>query len=227
MSVERWARRACAVVVAAVAAYASYEHQRLFALRGGADPAGAALWPLSVDGLLLLATMGLLKPGENSSHRTRRAVRLAFVLGIVISLAANVAAAPRFTWQPVLVAGWPPVALLLAVELLAQQGPSETGGTASARSHPAGETPGPAGATPDASAREPAPDHPGVRPPTGERLTRKATSAEQRMWDYYLHQRERGRTPTGADLDRVAGTNNYGRAVLAKWRRTGRTPPGP
>nr|WP_078862840.1 DUF2637 domain-containing protein [Streptomyces sp. NRRL F-5123] len=194
MSAERWSRRACAVVVAAVAAYASYEHQRTFALRGGADRAGAALWPLSVDGLLLLATMGRLKPGENSSHRTRRAVRLAFVLGIAISLAANVAAAPRFTWQPVLVAGWPPVALLLAVELLAQQGPSETGGTASARSHPAGETP-------DAPDREPAPDRPGVRPPTGERSTRKAASAEQRMWDYYLHQRERGALRISATVE--------------------------
>jgi hypothetical protein len=42
-----------------------------------------------------------------------------------------------------------------------------------------------------------------------------------------------GRTPTGADLDRVAGTNNYGRRVLRRWRATGRgpgramTPPAP
>jgi hypothetical protein len=47
-----------------VAAYASYQHQRDFALHDGADPASAALWPLSVDGLLLLATVGLPK----SSH---------------------------------------------------------------------------------------------------------------------------------------------------------------
>ena len=31
---------------------------------------------------------------------------------------ANIAAAPMLTWQSVVVAGWPPVALLLAVELL-------------------------------------------------------------------------------------------------------------
>ena len=54
---EVLARRACAVVVAAVAAYASYEHQRTFAVRGGADPVGASLWPLSVDGLLVLSTI--------------------------------------------------------------------------------------------------------------------------------------------------------------------------
>jgi hypothetical protein len=123
-------RRGCAVVVAAVAAvvvaYASYERQRIFAVRGGADPVGASLWPLSVDGLLVLSTVGLLKPGDQSGRRTRYAVRLAFFLGIAVSLAANVAAAPRLSWQPVLVSGWPPVALLLAVELVAH-GPSKRG----------------------------------------------------------------------------------------------------
>ncbi|MFL6140368.1 MAG: hypothetical protein ACJ72N_00670 [Labedaea sp.] len=43
-----------------------------------------------------------------------------------MSLAANIAAAPRLDWQPVLVAGWPPVALLLAVELLAHRSPRRT-----------------------------------------------------------------------------------------------------
>ena len=33
-----------------------------------------------------------------------------------------------------------------------------------------------------------------------------------------------GRSANGAELDRVAGTNNLGRAVLARWRRTGRIP---
>ena len=44
------------------------------------------------------------------------------------------------------------------------------------------------------------------------------------MWAYYQRERAQGRTPTGAELDRVAGTNNYGRAVLARWRRTGQIP---
>ncbi|MFE0099874.1 hypothetical protein [Streptomyces sp. NPDC059009] len=38
---------------------------------------------------------------------------LTFLLGIAVSVAANVAAAPKLAWKPVLVAGWPPVALLL------------------------------------------------------------------------------------------------------------------
>jgi hypothetical protein len=37
---------------------------------------------------------------------------------VAVSLAANIAAAPTLSWQPVLVAEWPPLALLLAVELV-------------------------------------------------------------------------------------------------------------
>ena len=116
--VESWVRPLCALVVAGVAAYASYVHQRSFALRGGADRVSASLWPLSVDGLLLLSTLGLLKQESGADRRAKWAVWAAFLLGIAVSLAANVAAAPRLEWRSVLVAGWPPVALLLSVELL-------------------------------------------------------------------------------------------------------------
>ncbi|MGP4006911.1 DUF2637 domain-containing protein [Streptomyces sp. 4N124] len=61
-NLDAWIRPLCALVVAGVAAYASYVHQREFALQGRADEVSASLWPLSVDGLLLLATVGLLKP---------------------------------------------------------------------------------------------------------------------------------------------------------------------
>ncbi|MCI3928905.1 DUF2637 domain-containing protein [Streptomyces sp. AN091965] len=117
-SIDTWIRPTCALVVAGVAAYASYVHQRAFALQGGADAVSASLWPLSVDGLLLLATIGLLRSSTTVTRRARSAVWAAFMLGIAVSLAANIAAAPALEWQPVLVAGWPPVALLLAVELL-------------------------------------------------------------------------------------------------------------
>lgn len=121
LALDAWSRRGCTLVVAGVAAYASYAHQRDFALQGGADPASATLWPLSVDGLLLLATVGLLKPSRPGVRRSRYVVWLAFLLGIAVSLAANIVAAPVLAWKPVLVAGWPPVALLLSVELLAHR----------------------------------------------------------------------------------------------------------
>ncbi|WP_260860193.1 hypothetical protein [Streptomyces cupreus] len=70
---------------------------------------------------MLLATVGLLKPTGPRTRRARGAVWSAFLLGIAVSLAANVAAAPALEWKPVLVAGWPPVALLLSVELLAHR----------------------------------------------------------------------------------------------------------
>ncbi|WP_327690687.1 MULTISPECIES: DUF2637 domain-containing protein [Streptomyces] len=106
---EVWVRRGCALVVASVAGYASYVHQREFALQGGADAVSATLWPLSVDGLLLLATVGLLNSSRSAGRRARTVVWLAFLLGIAVSLAANVAAAPALAWRPMLVAGWPPV----------------------------------------------------------------------------------------------------------------------
>ncbi|WP_406462380.1 DUF2637 domain-containing protein [Streptomyces sp. NBC_01622] len=115
---DAWIRPLCALVVAGVAAYASYVHQGEFALQGGADTVSASLWPLSVDGLLLLAAVGLLKPVAPHTRRTRGVVWPAFLLGIAVSLAANIAAARALEWKPVLVAGWPPVALLLSVELL-------------------------------------------------------------------------------------------------------------
>jgi len=34
-------------------------------------------------------------------------------------------------------------------------------------------------------------------------------------------ERQEGHTPTGAELDRIAGTNNYGRRVLRRWKPTG------
>ena len=91
---EVWVRRCSALVVASVAVCASYVHQREFALQGWADVVSATLWPLSVDGLLLLATVGLLNSAGGVDRRARAVVWLAFLLGVAVLLAANVAAAP-------------------------------------------------------------------------------------------------------------------------------------
>ena len=115
---DLWARRVATMAVAGVAAYASYQHQRDFALAGGADLTTARLWPSSVDGLLVLSTAGLLRDPRRTNQRARVFLWAAFAAGIIVSLAANIAAAPSMSWAPILVAGWPPVALLLAVELL-------------------------------------------------------------------------------------------------------------
>jgi hypothetical protein len=216
---ELWLRRGCALVVAGVAAYGSYEHQRAFALHGGAEPVTAALWPLSVDGLLLLATVGLLTSGEQTSRRVRLAVWLSFLLGIAVSLAANIAAAPTLEWQSVLVAGWPPVALLLAAELLTHHARRRE----QTETEPAAAKPEPDRETSNETDNE-------TDNGTGHALTARAVSkpgkpAEQIMWEHLTREQTHGRMPTGAELDRVAGTNNFGRTVLRRWRQQGRIPP--
>ncbi|WUT80064.1 hypothetical protein OG896_02510 [Streptomyces sp. NBC_00669] len=59
----------------------SYEHQRAFAQRGGADRMGASSSPLSVDDLLVLATIGPLKPSAQCGRRARLAVRVSLCVG--------------------------------------------------------------------------------------------------------------------------------------------------
>jgi hypothetical protein len=81
--------------VAGVAAYSSYGHQRDFALHGGADPVAAALWSLSVDGLVILASLGLLRQRSETTSRARRAVWFAFLLGVVVGRADRLARQPR------------------------------------------------------------------------------------------------------------------------------------
>jgi hypothetical protein len=201
-----WVQRGSALVVAGVAAYMSYRHQRVFALRGGADEVSAGLWPLSVDGLLVLSTVGLLRSRRDVSRRIQSAAWLSFLLGVVVSLAANIAVAPSLGWQPVLVAGWPPVALLLAVELLVHGARRQGSVLSACRSRVEGGA-----------------DHEGRVGTVVEAAELSAQpTAEQVMWNYFQAERARGRTPTGAELDRVAGTNNYGRSVIRRWRDAGR-----
>lgn len=107
---------ACTLLVATGAAYISYRHGRTFALRFGADPATAALWPLIVDGLLTIATIELWKSRRHTTGQWK--AWLSFSLGIALSLCANIASAPHLNPLTIAVAASPPLALLLAVELL-------------------------------------------------------------------------------------------------------------
>ncbi|MFJ8963640.1 hypothetical protein ACIRG5_30050 [Lentzea sp. NPDC102401] len=51
--------------------------------------------------------------------------------------------------------------------------------------------------------------------------TREPT-AEDQMRAYFQTQRAHGRWPSGAELDHVAGTNNYGQKLLRRWKEEGR-----
>ncbi len=206
-----WVQCACTALVALGAAYASYRHGLEFALRFGADPTTAAIWPLIVDGLLTMATVELWKTTHGQLAAGRWTAWLAFTFGIVLSLCANIASAPELSVFAIAVAACPPLALLLAVELVNRalkrhhvEIASETLSETDKASEPSVET--------DQIVRLAAVSEPSD-PPT-------EPTAEQRMRAYYMTELSRGRTPTGAELDRIAGTNNYGRRVLRRWRTT-------
>ncbi|WP_236794389.1 DUF2637 domain-containing protein [Amycolatopsis sp. GM8] len=211
-----WVQCACTALVALGAAYAPYRHGSQFAMRFGADEATAAIWPLIVDGLLTMATVELWKTGHGRRAGGRWAAWLAFVFGICLSLCANVAAAPELSVLAVAVAACPPLALLLAVELLNRALKRHRAETANETITETGETAeiGPEMGRVVRLAVVPEQSQPPAEP-----------TAEQRMWAYYVTQRAKGRTPTGAELDRIAGTNNYGRKVLRRWRQSSHFPP--
>ncbi|MCR6489782.1 DUF2637 domain-containing protein [Amycolatopsis sp. OK19-0408] len=205
----------CTGLVALGAAYASYRRGREFALRFGADGVTASIWPLLVDGLLTIATVELWKIHRGGRPAGRWVAWLAFVFGICLSLVANICSAPALSLLQVTVAACTRLVLLLTVELLngaLKQRSRETGSeTAIAGSETRGQSP----------EREPSEetaettDLTAVSRPAMESPER---TAEERMWDYYVGERACGRTPTGAELDRVAGTHNYGRRILRQWR---------
>jgi len=111
---------ACTLLVALGAAYVSYRHGRAFALRFGADDTTATLWPLIVDGLLTMATIELWKAGHRHQATGQWKAWLSFILGVALSLCANIASAPELNAFSIAVAACPPLALLLSVELLNQ-----------------------------------------------------------------------------------------------------------
>ncbi|ONF74500.1 DUF2637 domain-containing protein [Amycolatopsis keratiniphila] len=197
----------CTALVALGAAYASYRHGRDFAVRFGADHTTAAIWPLIVDGLLMIATVELWKPTREQAGG-RWAAWVAFAFGISLSLCANIGSAPELNILGVTVAACPPLALLLAVELLNRALKRHRAVATEQMSEPVEvQSSRGADAIQDGSTTSPT--------PTVE------VTAEERMWTYYLAAQEDGRTPTGAELDRAAGTHNYGRRILRKWRDEG------
>ncbi len=111
------------LVVAGVAAVNSYEHMRDVALLGHQPNLLASTLPLSVDGLLVIASLAMAE--DKAQRRAARGwARFAFWFGAVVSIAANIASTAVHHGDPLSigVAAWPPVALLIAVEIMARPG---------------------------------------------------------------------------------------------------------
>jgi hypothetical protein len=107
------------VLLAGIAAVVSYGHLHLLAVRHGQGGLASALIPLSVDGMIVAASMSLLL----DSRVGRRGGVLPWALlivGAAASLAANIAVAePTVTGR--VIAAWPSFALTASYELLMRQ----------------------------------------------------------------------------------------------------------
>lgn len=217
-----WLQCTCTVLVALGAAYVSYRHGRTFALQHGADESTASMWPLIVDGLLTTATVELWKPGDSNRSHGRWAAWLAFFFGISLSLCANVGTAPEPSVFAITVAACPPLALLLAVELLNRALKRHRAENMNGTTEPAVKETGETAAEPAGTGNESR--NAALLAVSENAVEQVEPTAEQRMWQHYQRERTRGRTPTGAELDRIAGTNNYGRRVLRQWRAAGHGP---
>lgn len=115
---REWTRRtavASVLLVALVAAVCSYAHMQALAERSG-EAWRSWIIPLSVDGMLVASTLAIV-------DRRRAGLAAGWVpwfglsLGILASLAANVAAARPDSIARI-IAAWPPVAFAVAVETL-------------------------------------------------------------------------------------------------------------
>jgi hypothetical protein len=116
---DRWISRAATATVAGLAGIAgaiSYSHMRQLASAHGDTGWHAHAFPLSVDGVEIVASLVLLadrRSGRNSGWLPWTAL----TIGTAASLAANIATADQGTISRI-IAGWPAVALLIAVKLL-------------------------------------------------------------------------------------------------------------
>ena len=204
--IGRWTYRISAVgvlVLAAAAFTLSYDALHHLALDSRVRPGLAWLWPVVIDGTIVVALLTVLA-AKRAATRTGYPWTLAGLFSAA-SVAFNIAHAPD---RPVaqLVFAMAPVALVLTTHLLMQQvswrraTPAPRAPVAepqAAQPHGSGDPPAPAPHSPDRAA------------PAGARSRVRAA---------YQAQLAAGQTPTGAGLARAAGVSErYGQRLLAEF----------
>lgn len=109
--------------VAGVAAWGSYWHQVDVATLAHQAGTLAHTLPLSVDGMLVVATLAMSED-KSQGRKPRGWARFAFWLGAVVSVAANIASTAVHYGDPlsIAVSMWAPIALLVVVEIMARPG---------------------------------------------------------------------------------------------------------
>jgi hypothetical protein len=122
MTADRVIRYSTVTAVAAVglaAAVLSYRHQFELAAGHGESELTAKLIPISIDGLLLAGTLAVLDASRRQTGHAW-AARVTVGLGVAMTMWANIVHGLGFGWTGIIISGWPPVALMAAIEVLAR-----------------------------------------------------------------------------------------------------------
>lgn len=170
------------LLVAGTAAASSYTHIVEVALYGHQSRLVSHLLPLSIDGMLLIATLAMSEDKANDRH-PRGWARIGFWGGAVVSTAANIAATV-VAWgtEPVgiAIAAVAPVMLLISIEIVARPGKAKAQVLPAVMPAPemaqAQELPVPVSPAPAGKKRQPYGPRDGVR--YSERQLQRITSGE-------------------------------------------------
>jgi hypothetical protein len=104
------------LLVAAIAAVISYQHVVALALRYGQPVLAAYLLPVSIDGLVAVSSLVMLRAARLSVTAPWLA-RTGLILAIMATLACNVGYGVAHGWPGALLSGWPAVAFVVAAEV--------------------------------------------------------------------------------------------------------------
>lgn len=218
---SRWITIAAVLMLAAIAAVVSYSHMYELALRHGEPEWRAALFPLSVDGMIVGASMTLLSDARHGRKGGLLPWTL-LIIGSAASLAANVAVADPTMWSRIIHA-WPSFALIGAYELLMREFRTAA---RSVRTADAERTHEHSGSLPEDGRV----DDPGLYVVREQRTdvangtgSTRAVPAELqvRAWRWVLeHQSEHGSLPTGEQIASAFGRRpRWGRLVSQRGRQ--------
>lgn len=107
---------AAVLLVATIAAVVSYMHVAELALRYGQPAIAAYLLPVSIDGLVAVASLVLLRSARLGVSAPWLA-RTGLVLAVAATLGCNVAFGLPHGWPGALLSGWPAVGFVVAAEM--------------------------------------------------------------------------------------------------------------
>ena len=104
------------MLVAAIAAVISYQHVVALAIRYGQPPLAAYLLPVSIDGLVAVSSLVMLRAARIGVSAPWLA-RTGLVLAVIATMACDVGYGVAHGWPGALLSGWPAVAFVVAAEV--------------------------------------------------------------------------------------------------------------